>query len=151
MRHVELLAPHPEPVVVVMGPRLRAGREDYDVLEYFLYDLDTLQRPVTFRVSGMIIGPEEFIERMAPSHGHRVEVYGPDETERVRRLNKNDDLERDATSLLGAHALWVWALDSQLDPNSKLLDYEFITVAQDLKVPVLLFLPKSGHYDILEI
>jgi hypothetical protein len=154
MRHVDLLLPHPEPVVVLMAPRMRNTGRDYDLLEYFIFDLRALGRPVTFRVSGMITGPEEFVETLAPQYGHRVEVYGPgpeEPADRVHRLNKSDDRERDVTCLLGAHALWVWSLTSQLDPSSTLLDYEVITVAQDLQVPVLLFTPESENYDILEI
>lgn len=154
MRHVEVLAPHPEPVVVVMGPRLRCSRQDYDVLEYFIADLKHLARPVTFRVSGMAAGPEEFVERIAPPWGHLVERWGPEGEStvgRARRLCKNDDLERDAWSLVDAHALWVWTMEAQLRPDSKLVDYEMITVAQDLGVPVLLFLPEELNYEVLEL
>ena len=69
MRHVEVLAPYAEPVVVLMGPRLRCSTEVFNLLEYYVADLKVLGRPVTFRVSGMIAGPEHFIETIAPAQG----------------------------------------------------------------------------------
>ncbi len=137
-----------------MGPRMRCNREDYNVLEYYIADLKALERPVTFRVSGMVIGPEEFVERIAPEQGHIVEVFGPDgETAvgRVRRLNKNDDLERDASCLIGAHALWLWVTDSELYRRSTHVDPEMVQIAHELGVPVLVFLPASNEFEIVEM
>ncbi len=154
MNYVNVLAPHEEPIVVLMGPRLRCSVQDFDVLEYFIADLKVLQRPVTFRVSGMIAGPEEFVERIAPRWGHMVDVWGPDGVTsqgRVRRLFKTDHIERDAASLIDAHALWVWAVESELHADSRLVDYEMVTIAQELNVPVFLFLPERLNYEVLEL
>lgn len=143
----------PDPVVVIMGPRLRGGALEREMLEYFVSSLNPLQTPVTFRVSGMISGPEEIIERVAPIWGHRVEIWGPDGTPgtRARRLSKNDNHERDASSLVGAHSLWVWLMESELHPHSKALDYEMITIAEDLGVPVFLFLPESSDFEVVRL
>ncbi len=152
--YVDALKPHQEPVVVLMGPRLRCSFQDLDVLEYFIFDLRVLERPVTFRVSGMIAGPESFVEKVAPQWGHRVEVWGPEgdtPTGRARRLCKRDDLERDAASLIGSHALWVWTVGSDFREDSKLLDYEMVTIAQDLSIPVFLFLPETMGFEVLEL
>lgn len=154
MNYVEVLKPYPEPVIVLMGPRIRCSVQDFDVLEYFILDLQPLARPVTFRVSGMIAGPESFVEKIAPRWGHTVEVWGPEgesPTGRAQRLCKNDNLERDAASLVDAHALWVWTTGSDLRQDSTLLDYEMVTVAQDLSVPVFLFLPDAMDYEVLEL
>lgn len=137
-----------------MGSRRRNRKDDYNVLEYYIADLKTLERPVTFRVSGMITGPEEFTERIAPEQGHIVEVFGPDgevPEGRVRRLNKNDDLERDASCLLGAHALWIWVTDSDLFRRSTHVDPEMVQIAHELGVPVLVFLPSSEDFEIVEL
>ncbi len=150
MRHVEVLLPHAEPVVVIMAPRLRCSWADYSVLEWYVADL----RPTTFRVSGMIAGPEEFIERVAPAWGHQVEVWGPDGTTpegRVKRLNKHDDRERNAASLQGAHALWVWPLRYELGSGGELVDDEMINVALDMSIPVLLFTPEDFNFEIWEL
>lgn len=151
MRHVEVLLPHPEPIIVMMAPRLRCSWGDYSALEWYIADLP---RSVTFRVSGMIAGPEEFIERIAPAWGHKIEVWGPDgETPagRVRRLNKSDNFERNAASLIDAHALWAWPLHHEVLADSKILDYEMITIAQELNVPVLLFMPEANNFEVLEL
>lgn len=148
-RHIEVLAPHAEPVVVVMGPRLRCGSIDYDALEYFIGGLSVLRRAITFRVSGMVAGPEEFVERIAPALGHRFEVFGASPEERVRRLNKLDDHERDAGSLLGAHALWVWPLTYEIESGA--VDNEMIIIAQELEVPVFLFMPEAYDLEVLEL
>lgn len=154
MRHVELLAPHGEPIVVIMGSRIRSTGADYNVLEYYVADLAKLQRAVTFRVSGMITGPEEFIERIGPEQNHHVEIFGPDHSPegRVRRLNKSDDYERDASSLVGAHALWLFVTNSDMHRWEKAVDDpEMVQIAHELKVPVLVFLPSDGDYEILEL
>ena len=152
MQHIEVLSPHPEPVVVVMGPRLRCTTQDRDVTEYLLAESYLqLGRPITFRVSGMAIGPEMFVEDAAPRWGHKVEIWGLADPDLVRRSNKNDEAERNATSLLGAHAMWVWTLTSELDAHSRLLDYEMIVVAKDLGVPVFLMAPDSHDYLIAEL
>ncbi len=137
-----------------MGSRMRSRVPDYNILEYYVADLKVLERPVTFRVSGMITGPEEFIERIGPEQGHLVEVFGPDgETSngRVHRLNKNDDFERDAASLVGAHALWLWVTASDLYRASTHVDPEMVQIAHELGVPVLVFLPESENYEIVEM
>lgn len=152
MQHIEVLREHPEPVVVVMGPRLRSASHDRDITEYYLaLAQDILQRPVTFRVSGMVTGPETFVERAAGLWGHRVEVWGPEDTATARRCRKNDDHERDASSLVGAHALWVWALTSELHEDSRLLDYEVVAAAIDLGVPVFLLTPKSYDFAVVPL
>lgn len=152
MQHIEVLSGHPEPVVVVMGPRLRCTRSDKDLAEYyFAVARDLLQTPVTFRVSGMIGGPELFVEQSAPLWGHRVEIWGLAPEDTVRRCNKNDDQERDASSLVGAHAMWVWALTSELHEGSRLLDYEMVAVAKDLGVPVFLLTPDTYDYAVVEL
>lgn len=152
MQHVDLLVPHEEPIVVIMGPRTRNRKDDFNVLEYYVADLKMLDRPITFRVSGMITGPEEFIETIGPDHGHLVEVFGPgpdSSVDRVRRLNKNDELERDAASLIGAHALWVWVTSPDLFCCPKYqIDGEMVQIAHELGVPVLVFLPEQAEYEI---
>ena len=138
--------------MVVMGPRLRCTRSDKDLAEYyFAAARDLLQTPVTFRVSGMIGGPELFVEQSAPLWGHRVEIWGLAPEDTVRRCNKNDDQERDASSLVGAHAMWVWALTSELHEGSRLLDYEMVAVAKDLGVPVFLLTPDTYDYAVIEL
>lgn len=152
--YLATLAQHAEPVVVLVGPRLRCSVADYQALEYFIDTLAELGRPVTLRVSGMIAGPEEFVERIAPMRGHPVEVYGPDgETAwgRVKRLNKLDDHERDGSALLGAHALWLWLLPSDLSPHAKPLEDPMVILAQEFGIPVFLFLPESSDFEVLEL
>lgn len=154
MRHVELLAPHAEPIVVVVGSRLRSRASDFNVLEYYIADLGVLKRPVTFRVSGMITGPEEFVERIAPHQGHLVEVFGPDGNDPkglVRRLNKEDERERDASSLIDSHALWLWVLESDLYRTEATIDPEMVQIAKELEVPILAFMPESRGYEIVEL
>lgn len=151
MRHIDILLPHAEPTIVLMAPRLRCSWEDYSALEWFIADLP---RPTTIRVSGMIAGPEKFVESIAPAWGHLIEVWGPDGTTpegQVQRLNKRDDAERDAGSLIDAHAVWAWPLSFQLSENSKYLDYEMITIAQDMAIPVFLFLPEANDFEVLEL
>jgi len=150
MRHVEVLAPHASPIVVVMGPRLRCSSYDFDFVEYSMCDLRTLGRPVTFRVSGMIAGPEEFAERIAPPLGFDVEVFGTPPENRARRICKLDDFERDATSLIDAHALWIFPTASQLRSPDFIDDMEFVEVAQELGIPVLLFLPEEYNFEVIE-
>lgn len=149
MQHVELLAPHEEPIVVIIGPRLRGKKDDFNVLEWYMADLKALGRPVTFRVSGMITGPEEFTETLAMEHGHLVEIFGPTVEQRARRLNKNDEFERDASSLIGAHAVWLWVSSSDLFRLDKYqVDSEMVQIAHELGVPVLVFLPEEAEYEI---
>lgn len=137
-----------------MGCRMRSTGADYNILEYYVADLDALGRPVTFRVSGMITGPEEFIERIGPERNHYVEVFGPDNSPegRARRLNKSDDYERDASSLVEAHALWLFVTNSDLKRWEKAVDDpEMVQIARELGVPILVFLPSDGNYEILEL
>lgn len=142
----------PESVVVLVGPRLRCSVADYHMLEHFV---GTLPECTTFRVSGMISGPEIFVEDIAPALGHRVEVYGPDGRTpegRARRLNKHDERERDASMLLGASALWLWVLPSDLHHRGdRVLNDPMVLLAQELEVPVFLFLPESSDFEVLEL
>jgi hypothetical protein len=150
MRHVDVLAPHRSPIVVVMGPRMRCSVEDRDLIEYAMFDLKALGRPVTFRVSGMIAGPEDFAECLAPPLGFSVEVFGTAPENRARRMCKHDDYERDAVSLIEAHSLWVFPTAYQLRSPEFIEDMEFVEVAQELQVPVFLFLPKEYNYELVE-
>lgn len=150
MLHIDVLAPHPKPVVVVLAPRLRCSRYDMDFVEYVMHDLKVLGRPVTFRVSGMIAGPEDFAERLAPPMGFDVEVFGTPIEQRAHRMCKVDHKERDATSLIDAHALWVFPTAFQLTRTDFIDDMEFVEVAQSLNVPVLLFLPEEHNFEVIE-
>jgi hypothetical protein len=150
MRHVEVLVPHASPTVVVMGPRLRSTYLDRDLIEYTMFDLKSLGRPVKFRVSGMIAGPEDFVERLAPPMGFDVEVFGSPPEQRARRMCKNDNYERDATSLIDAHALWVFPTAYQLRRPEFIDDMEFVEVAQELRIPIFLFMPDEYNNEVIE-
>lgn len=153
MSYIEALAPYEEPVVVVVAPRLRCSWADYEMVGHYISSLEELQRSVIFRVSGMIAGPEEFFERLAPQAGHQVEVFGPDNDTagRVKRLSKNDDAEREGTALLGAHAVWFWLLPSELSYGRDPLENPYILLALELGVPVFLFLPESFGFEVVEV
>lgn len=146
MRHIDIL-PQENPTVVLLGTRMRSSREDFAILEWHVYDLP---RPTVFRVSGMITGPEEFIERIAPRMGHRVEVWsqGPDTP--AHRTCKRDTAERDAASLLGAHALWVWPFEHRT-LGRLVADDELVVIAQELGLPVFMFLSAHYNYEVVEL
>jgi hypothetical protein len=150
MHYLDVLKAHTRPTIVVMGPRMRSSLRDQDFLEYTLAGLKEVGRPITIRVSGMIAGPEDMVERLAPPLGFDVEVFGTPPEHRARRMCKNDDLERDATCLVDAHALWVFPTAYQLRSSDIIEDIEFVEVAQGLGVPVFLFLPEEMDFEVVE-
>ncbi len=149
------LEEHASPVIVLVGPRLRCSQADFAELHVLVGDLQACGpnfKQHLFRVSGMIAGPEYFIESLAPHYGHSVEIYGgagytPEE--RVARLIKRDEMP--PTALLGAHALWLWLMPSDLDEAGQVLENPLVLLAQEFGVPVFLFLPESSDFEVLEL
>ena len=142
----------PNPVVVLAGSRLRCGRHDHDFLEDAVVRLRAGAVPVgmvTFRTRGMIIGPQSFIEEIAPKYGHEVEVdglLGNTPEKRVHLLNKRDGIPPSA--LLDAHALWLWVTPSEL---GTILENPAVILAQEFGVSVFLFLPESRDFEVVEL
>lgn len=151
-RLISALAPHPNPIIAVSAPRLRCSHEDFNALEFFVSQLQWLGSSCVFRVSGMIVGPEYFLESIAPEHGHSVEIFGPRGDSPERRahcLSKLDELP--PTALLDAHALWLFTLPSDLDNTSNVLENSTVILAQEFGVPVFLFLPEPSGFEVLEL